>query len=418
MAEPIESFVLSETLGTLVWESVRGDLTRLAPKLCERIARRERLEPQKRGYLRDLCLLVGASGTVDEVRQTLLLLSMDHPEIAMTILLGVSEGLSYSSNDVLRVGLMSLLKSPPADWESVVRLVKPWTAHSIAIACDAAASPESRIEAISLWPILLAEESTSRLIEIGREGANDAVQRHAVGILAGSPAGLPIDQFLGRWQAFSAPVKESLLAACWARGDSTKLALLAMKRGEIPASLVPVDRRELLLIHTDDSIRELSKELFGEAASKDREGVITSYSPSLNSTGDATKGEQVFRRVCAACHRIGNEGHRVGPDITDVRNKTAEQLLAEVLDPNRIVEPRYSVSTVLMKDGRSMTGIVVSQSGQQVVLLKSGGIEDRLRREEIEEIQSSSQSLMPVGLEKEVTPIEMNDLITYLRSNR
>ena len=41
MAEPIESFVLSETLGTLVWESVRGDLTRLAPKLCERIARRE-----------------------------------------------------------------------------------------------------------------------------------------------------------------------------------------------------------------------------------------------------------------------------------------------------------------------------------------------------------------------------------------
>ena len=108
----------------------------------------------------------------------------------------------------------------------------------------------------------------------------------------------------------------------------------------------------------------------------------------------------------------------MGPDITDVRNKTAEQLLAEVLDPNRIVEPRYSVSTVLMRDGRSLAGIVVSDGGEQVVLMKSGGMEDRLRREEIEEIQSSSQSLMPVGLEKEITPAEMNDLITYLRSNR
>jgi putative heme-binding domain-containing protein len=213
-------------------------------------------------------------------------------------------------------------------------------------------------------------------------------------------------------------MKESLLSACWERGDATKSALMAMKRRSIPASLVPVDRRELFLIHSDASIRELSVELFGEAASKDRIGVIASYSPSLSSTGDAKKGEQVFRRVCAACHRVAGEGNRVGPDITDVRNKTPEQLLAEVLDPNRIVEPRYGVSTVLMMDGRSLSGIVVSDNGEQVVLMKSGGTEDRLRRAEIEEIQSSSQSLMPVGLEKEITPAEMNDLIAYLRSNR
>ncbi len=418
MAEPIESFVLSETLGTLVWESVRGDLAGLAPKLCERIARRGVLDPVKLGYLRDLSMLVGARGTVDEVRQTLLLLSLDRPEIAMAILVGMSDGLRSSADERLRVGLLSLLENPPTDWENAVGLIEPWRQRSITIAEDELATAESRKEAMSLGLILLGEESTSRLIKIVGSGTNDVVRRHAVGLLAKSSGGVPIDRLVEQWETYSAPLKEALLSACWARGDTTKLALIAMQRGAIPASLVAVDRRELLLIHSDESVRALSKELFGEAASKDRGGVIATYSPSLNSMGDAKKGKQVFRRVCAACHRVEGEGNRVGPDITDVRNKTAEQLLAEVLDPNRIVEPRYSVSTVLLKDGRTLTGIIISEGQEQVVLMKSGGMEDRLRREEIDEIQSSSQSLMPVGLEKEIGPGEMNDLIAYLRSNR
>jgi putative heme-binding domain-containing protein len=73
----------------------------------------------------------------------------------------------------------------------------------------------------------------------------------------------------------------------------------------------------------------------------------------------------------------------------------------------------YNIET---KDGRSLSGIIQSESANGFTLVQGGGVQQMLLRGEIAEIRASSLSLMPEGLEQGITPTEMNDLIAYLKA--
>ena len=99
-----------------------------------------------------------------------------------------------------------------------------------------------------------------------------------------------------------------------------------------------------------------------------------------------------------------------------MRNRSHEALLYDILDPNRKLEPRFTDYSVLTEDGRLLNGLMVSETAAAVVLRQAEGKQEVIARNQIDEIRASGKSLMPEGVEKEVTVQQMADLLKFLKS--
>ena len=150
-----------------------------------------------------------------------------------------------------------------------------------------------------------------------------------------------------------------------------------------------------------------------------REQVLQQVRETLSSNpGDPRAGRAVFEKSCAQCHKIYGAGHDVGPDITLNGRNSWEQILSNVLDPNLVIGAAYETHTVVTDDGRVLTGLLVEDSPERVVLKLQGAKLESTPREEIETMEKSPLSLMPEELEKQLTPAELADLFAFLALDR
>jgi putative heme-binding domain-containing protein len=106
----------------------------------------------------------------------------------------------------------------------------------------------------------------------------------------------------------------------------------------------------------------------------------------------------------------------VGPDLASVTNRTREDLLLQILDPNAYITPGYEEYIMETTDGRLITGVIAKETATSVTLRRSEGEEDTLLRSNIASLRSSSVSLMPENLETGITLQGMADLLQYLKS--
>ena len=101
--------------------------------------------------------------------------------------------------------------------------------------------------------------------------------------------------------------------------------------------------------------------------------------------------------------------------MSDVRNRSRLALLHDILDPNAKVEPRFTSYSVVKEDGTVFNGLIISETSEAVVFQMPEGKQQTIGRAEIEEIRAGNVSLMPEGVEKEVSVQEMADLLEFLR---
>lgn len=192
-----------------------------------------------------------------------------------------------------------------------------------------------------------------------------------------------------------------------------RMESMAIHPGEMDRG--QIDR---LLKHSDESVRQRSVRLFEKLFSSDREQVLRDYEPVLRLANDPQNGREVFTKQCAACHRIGNLGVNVAPDISDSRVKTAAQLLTDILQPNRAIDNNYISYVVSTIDGQTLTGILTTETANSVTLKQAEGKITVLLRTEIETLRSTGVSLMPEGLEKNIPPQAMADLLGFIKNWR
>lgn len=139
-------------------------------------------------------------------------------------------------------------------------------------------------------------------------------------------------------------------------------------------------------------------------------------------TGDPLRGLQLFRSsraACSACHAVGYHGGRIGPDLTRInRIRSGQELLEAIVYPSASFVRSYESFQVLTFDGRSHVGVIADEDLQTLTLVT--GIDQRVRimRDEIETIQPSSVSIMPAGLDQQLTLQELADVIAFLKSER
>ncbi len=206
------------------------------------------------------------------------------------------------------------------------------------------------------------------------------------------------------------------------RAPWTRALLDAVARDQIPPSALNLNQVRKLSAGRDKDIRDRVKATWGtvrEARSPARERVIDQMRTSLaDAHGDPVAGAQVFRNVCAQCHKIYGEGQDVGPEITLNGRASYEQLLSNVFDPNLVIGPGYQGTTVATTDGRVLTGLVVEDSPGRVVLKLQGGKIEAIPRASIEELRVSPLSLMPEGIEIQIQPRELADLFAYITLDR
>ena len=99
-----------------------------------------------------------------------------------------------------------------------------------------------------------------------------------------------------------------------------------------------------------------------------------------------------------------------------MKNRGPEAILVNVLDPNREVNPQYLNYLLLTTDGRSLSGILTGETATSVTLKKQENATETVLRIDIESLKSTGQSLMPVGMEKQIDRQGMADLLEYLKT--
>src|SRR5262249_35553548 len=156
--------------------------------------------------------------------------------------------------------------------------------------------------------------------------------------------------------------------------------------------------------------------LLADQTTADRQKVLNAYRSALDLKGDSTRGKAVFKKVCSTCHRLEDVGVEVGPDLLSaLRNKSAEQLLTDILDPSREVDPRYINYIVTTNAGRSFSGMIAAETASSVTLRRAEKAEDVILRNQIELLEATAKSLMPEGLEMQMSKQDLADVIAYLQ---
>src|SRR5262249_25574778 len=126
------------------------------------------------------------------------------------------------------------------------------------------------------------------------------------------------------------------------RTTSRAQALLAeIEAGRLAVTELDPTHVQNLLNHKDATVRELARKLLAAAIPADRKLVLEKYHPALAIKGDANRGRAVFEKNCVTCHKIGDLGVNVAPDISDSRTKTPAQLLTDILNPNQAIDNNY-----------------------------------------------------------------------------
>src|SRR5207244_9992286 len=138
------------------------------------------------------------------------------------------------------------------------------------------------------------------------------------------------------------------------------------------------------------------------------------YQAVLSMKGDAAQGRKVFETACASCHRIGNLGSDLGPNLATIRQWSPDQVLINILDPNLEVAPNFVAYTVETRDGRTLDGIIAGESAASLTIKRAEGVTETVLRRDITAISGSGLSLMPEGVETAVSVEQMADLIAFL----
>ncbi len=131
--------------------------------------------------------------------------------------------------------------------------------------------------------------------------------------------------------------------------------------------------------------------------------------------GNSGNGRLVFERVCLNCHKVGGQGADLGPNMTQVGTRLPPLKLVEsIIDPNAEVDPKYLSTLVVTDDGKSITGLLVSETEQELVIF-DGKEQKKISVDSIEERVKLKQSSMPEGLAATLSPTEFLDVIEYMK---
>ena len=208
-----------------------------------------------------------------------------------------------------------------------------------------------------------------------------------------------------------------ILTLLLARADTTTELMQAIADGKIPFTELQLDQRQALLNHPTRSIANRARDLMemkGATVASNRQALVDEWLAVADTEGNLQNGMAMYTKHCALCHKHGDLGVSIGPNLTGMAVHPKEEILVNVLDPNRSVENNFRTYQILTLDGAVLTGMLAGESANSLRLIDTQGKEQQVLREDIEQMNAAAKSLMPEGFESQITKQEMSDLLTFL----
>jgi putative membrane-bound dehydrogenase-like protein len=291
---------------------------------------------------------------------------------------------------------------------------------SMTVAQDARRPVAERIDAIRDLATTQAKEALRPLEEILEREENTELLCEACRGLAAYDDPRIARAVLAGWKRYSSAVRAEVVS------------LLAGRREWATELLAAVGRKDLLRTDLNNNtilrIRGLRDKQLNAQIESVWGRVRDSTPAELNlliermrstlaeSRVSADRGRKVFEDHCAKCHRFEGRGHEVGPNL-DGAARDIDYLLINILDPNRVVGQPYYSRFVTLKDGRVETGLLAAEDAQSITLKTENDALKVIPRKSIEGITVQEKSVMPEGLNNNMSVQDFRDLIRYLMAN-
>lgn len=377
----------------------------------------------RQSVLRELSDLIGVRSLrskTPEVNRALTILAETHSLPTE----GAEPGLNFSIWQTVLQGLGNGLRTidQQAEPEQLSADTKSQLQRSFLFSEALAANPEAetadRLRSLQLLSYDTRKESLAILEQIALKESHSALRQEAIGIWASRS---PIEASKALMVDFSRQtpvIRSTILGTVVQNSDMVPALLDACESGDVAVGEIQDFHRRILARHKQPELQKRIQTVLASSGAEDRKPVLARYQAALSMKSDPKRGRAVFQKNCIACHRIGELGVNVAPDIADSRTAKPEALLLNIIDPNRAIDNNYFSYTIVMDSGKVLTGIIANETGNSVTIRQPENKTVTLLKEEIEEMKSDGVSLMPVGLEKNITIQDMADLISFIKNWR
>lgn len=284
------------------------------------------------------------------------------------------------------------------------------------IAFDAEADQADRIAAIRL----LGRDDATREQELQELGSLVApqipfpIQSAAVKHLGTFSEDAISEILLSAWDSHGPRLRSEILSLLISRPNWTSRLLDTIESGQMGAADINASVRQTLAGSRDAKIKARVKKLLANSGNADRRSVIKAHQPVLAMKGVPGRGIPLFKKHCATCHKMDNVGVDIGPNLRSITDRKPASLLTSILDPSASVDGKYVTYIAVTQDGLTFTGMMGSETGNSITLIAQAEKKKTILRGQLEEIRSTGKSLMPDGLEKELSAQDLADLIAYI----
>jgi putative heme-binding domain-containing protein len=221
---------------------------------------------------------------------------------------------------------------------------------------------------------------------------------------------------VNNWGTLGPETRISILDELMTREPWTFALMQQIEAGLISPAIVDPVRKDRLLHHRSARVKESAVKLLNASGTSGRAKAIDDFRSALTLTGDPKRGAVVHAKLCAVCHKLGNSGNDIGPNLQSVVSHPPEKLLTSILDPNASIEPGYLAYSCTLIGGQELYGIIAADTANSLVLKMADGKTQTILRSNIASLRSSNLSLMPEGLEAGMSKQELADLISYLKT--
>lgn len=232
-------------------------------------------------------------------------------------------------------------------------------------------------------------------------------------------------QVLARMLDNAGPLALPVLIKAFGRSTDAAVGqalVAALAKSEAATSVSP-DELAGVLRKYPDSVHDAARPLFQKLGVDPAAQVarLAELSPLL-AEGDPKRGREIFfgkKAACSSCHAVGSEGGRIGPHLTTIgASRSPRDLLEAIVFPSASFVNGYRPYVVATTDGRVIEGVISAETTDTVTLRTKDLQELRVRRDQIDELRESSTSIMPKGLDTQLTPDELRNLLAYLQSRK
>jgi putative membrane-bound dehydrogenase-like protein len=286
------------------------------------------------------------------------------------------------------------------------------------VLADTDADASARRQAIRVLVEAHDEESVPRLQELI---ADRSVEADVVAGLAAFDHPDTPRLVLARFPHFAPAARVAAINTLAGRPSHAMALLDAVDDGRIDVVQVTAFHARQIQSFGDELLNRRLAESWGAVRGTDdeRRELIAHWKTTLDDNrlvaADLSQGRLLYEKTCATCHVLYGVGNTVGPDLTGSNRRNLDYLLENIIDPSAMVGADFRMSVIALADGRVINGLIVSETSSTVTV-QTQTETIAIPRDDIQQIEPTSVSLMPDGQLNNLSDAEVRDLAGYLMS--